>query len=121
MMQNTDVQGLQSKAEACLAPLKEPTASSRHRSTHAILGCAVAGMAISMVPRMVLKTFRDAKLLSSPTTDLMETMMCPVDEQDFPVDPRQLTPQDWQSLRSIATSRKPRRSASMSSKSPPAS
>jgi DNA-binding transcriptional LysR family regulator len=33
-------------------------------SYHAILGCAVAGMGISMVPRMVLKTFPDAKLLS---------------------------------------------------------
>jgi DNA-binding transcriptional LysR family regulator len=33
-------------------------------SYHAILGCAVAGMGISMVPRMVLKTFPDLKLLS---------------------------------------------------------
>jgi DNA-binding transcriptional LysR family regulator len=33
-------------------------------SYHAILGCAVAGMGISMVPRMVLKTFPDANLLS---------------------------------------------------------
>lgn len=33
-------------------------------SYHAILGCAVAGMGISMVPRMVLKTFPDVKLLS---------------------------------------------------------
>ena len=33
-------------------------------SYHAILGCAVAGMGIAMVPRMVLKTFPDAKLLS---------------------------------------------------------
>jgi DNA-binding transcriptional LysR family regulator len=33
-------------------------------SYHAILGCAAAGMGISMVPRMVLKTFPDAKLLS---------------------------------------------------------
>ena len=39
-----------------LAGIACPTASSRPRSTHAILGCAVAGMAISMVPRMVLKT-----------------------------------------------------------------
>jgi len=31
---------------------------------HAILGCAVAGMGISLVPRMVLRTFPDAKLLS---------------------------------------------------------
>jgi DNA-binding transcriptional LysR family regulator len=33
-------------------------------SYHAILGCAVAGMGISMVPRMVLQTFPDVKLLS---------------------------------------------------------
>ena len=33
-------------------------------SYHAILGCAVAGMGISMVPRIVLKTFPDLKLLS---------------------------------------------------------
>jgi DNA-binding transcriptional LysR family regulator len=33
-------------------------------SYHAMLGCAVAGMGISLVPRMVLKTFPDAKLLS---------------------------------------------------------
>lgn len=33
-------------------------------SYHAILGCAVAGMGISMVPRIVLKTFPDARLLS---------------------------------------------------------
>jgi len=33
-------------------------------SYHAILGCAVAGMGISLVPRMVLRTFPDAKLLS---------------------------------------------------------
>ena len=33
-------------------------------SYHAILGCAVAGMGISMVPRMVLNTFPDVKLLS---------------------------------------------------------
>jgi hypothetical protein len=33
-------------------------------SYHAILGCAVAGMGVSMVPRIVLKTFPDLKLLS---------------------------------------------------------
>jgi DNA-binding transcriptional LysR family regulator len=33
-------------------------------SYHAMLGCAVAGMGISMVPRIVLRTFPDAKLLS---------------------------------------------------------
>jgi DNA-binding transcriptional LysR family regulator len=33
-------------------------------SYHAMLGCAVAGMGISMVPRIVLKTFPDARLLS---------------------------------------------------------
>ncbi len=33
-------------------------------SYHTMLGCAVAGMGISLVPRMVLKTFPDAKLLS---------------------------------------------------------
>src|SRR5262245_27584411 len=33
-------------------------------SYNAMLGCAVAGMGISMVPRIVLKTFPDAKLLS---------------------------------------------------------
>ncbi len=33
-------------------------------SYHAMLGCAVAGMGISMVPRMVLETFPDVKLLS---------------------------------------------------------
>src|SRR5262245_33683138 len=33
-------------------------------SSHAILGCAVAGMGIAMVPRLVLKTFPDLKLLS---------------------------------------------------------
>jgi DNA-binding transcriptional LysR family regulator len=36
-------------------------------SYHAILGCAVAGMGISMVPRIVLKTFPDLKLLSVHT------------------------------------------------------
>ena len=36
-------------------------------SYHAILGCAVAGMGISMVPRIVLKTFPDVKLLSVHT------------------------------------------------------
>ena len=33
-------------------------------SYHAILGCAVAGMGIAMVPRIVLTTFPEAKLLS---------------------------------------------------------
>ena len=33
-------------------------------SYHAMLGCAVAGMGISLLPRMVLKTFPDVKLLS---------------------------------------------------------
>ena len=33
-------------------------------SYHAMLGCAVAGMGISLVPRIVLRTFPDAKLLS---------------------------------------------------------
>lgn len=33
-------------------------------SYHAMLGCAVAGMGISLVPRMVLATFPDARLLS---------------------------------------------------------
>jgi DNA-binding transcriptional LysR family regulator len=33
-------------------------------SYHAILGCAVAGMGIAMVPRIVLQTFPDVKLLS---------------------------------------------------------
>jgi DNA-binding transcriptional LysR family regulator len=33
-------------------------------SYHAMLGCAVAGMGISLMPRMVLKTFPDAALLS---------------------------------------------------------
>ena len=33
-------------------------------SYHAMLGCAVAGMGISLVPRIVLRTFRDANLLS---------------------------------------------------------
>jgi DNA-binding transcriptional LysR family regulator len=33
-------------------------------SYNAMLGCAVAGMGISMVPRIVLKTFPDVKLLS---------------------------------------------------------
>jgi hypothetical protein len=54
-----------------LAGIACPTASARPLSTHAILGCAVAGMAISMVPHGA-ETFPDAKLLSSPTTDLME-------------------------------------------------
>ena len=36
-------------------------------SYHAMLGCAVAGMGISLVPRMVLKTFPDAKLLTVHT------------------------------------------------------
>jgi DNA-binding transcriptional LysR family regulator len=36
-------------------------------SYHAILGCVVAGMGISMVPRIVLKTFPDVKLLSVHT------------------------------------------------------
>jgi uncharacterized protein YjiS (DUF1127 family) len=35
----------------------------------------------------------------------METMMCRVDEQDFPIDPRQLTPQDWQSFKQRVTER----------------
>jgi DNA-binding transcriptional LysR family regulator len=33
-------------------------------SYHAMLGCAVAGMGISLLPRNVLATFPDAKLLS---------------------------------------------------------
>ena len=33
-------------------------------SYHAMLGCAVAGMGISLLPRIVLTTFPDAKLLS---------------------------------------------------------
>src|SRR5262249_18712842 len=33
-------------------------------SYHAMLGCAVAGMGVSLVPRMVLATFPDARLLS---------------------------------------------------------
>jgi DNA-binding transcriptional LysR family regulator len=33
-------------------------------SYHAMLGCAVAGMGISLMPRIVLKTFPDAALLS---------------------------------------------------------
>jgi DNA-binding transcriptional LysR family regulator len=33
-------------------------------SYHAMLGCAVAGMGVSLVPRMVLSTFPDANLLS---------------------------------------------------------
>jgi DNA-binding transcriptional LysR family regulator len=33
-------------------------------SYHAMLGCAVAGMGISLMPKMVLKTFPDAHLLS---------------------------------------------------------
>jgi DNA-binding transcriptional LysR family regulator len=33
-------------------------------SYHAMLGCTVAGMGVSLVPKMVLKTFPDAKLLS---------------------------------------------------------
>jgi DNA-binding transcriptional LysR family regulator len=33
-------------------------------SYHAMLGCVVAGMGISLVPRMVLSTFPDARLLS---------------------------------------------------------
>ena len=33
-------------------------------SYHAMLGCAVAGMGVSLVPRMVLATFPDAHLLS---------------------------------------------------------
>jgi DNA-binding transcriptional LysR family regulator len=33
-------------------------------SYHAMLGCAVAGMGISLLPRMVLSTFPDARLLS---------------------------------------------------------
>ena len=34
-------------------------------SSHAMLGCAVAGMGISLMPRNVLTTFPDAKLLST--------------------------------------------------------
>jgi DNA-binding transcriptional LysR family regulator len=33
-------------------------------SYHAMLGCTVAGMGVSLVPKMVLKTFPDANLLS---------------------------------------------------------
>ena len=33
-------------------------------SYHAMLGCVVAGMGISLVARMVLSTFPDARLLS---------------------------------------------------------
>ena len=33
-------------------------------SYHAVLGCVVAGMGVSLVPRMVLATFPDARLLS---------------------------------------------------------
>lgn len=64
-------------------------------------------MGICMIPHMALKTFPDAKLLSihavRPTTDLMETMMCRIDEQDFPIDPRQLTPQEWESFKRRVT------------------
>ena len=31
--------------------------------------------------------------------------MCRVDEQDFPIDPRQLTSQDWQSFKQRVTER----------------
>jgi hypothetical protein len=33
----------------------------------------------------------------------METMMCRIDEQDFPIDPRQLTPQEWESFKRRVT------------------
>jgi DNA-binding transcriptional LysR family regulator len=36
-------------------------------SYHAMLGCAVAGMGVSLVPRIVLRTFPDAELLSVHT------------------------------------------------------
>ena len=31
----------------------------------------------------------------SLTTDLMDTTMCRIDEQDFPIEPRQLTREKW--------------------------
>jgi DNA-binding transcriptional LysR family regulator len=48
-------------------------------SYHAILGCAVAGMGIALVPRIVLSTFPDAKLLSvhslPPGLDRVRTVL----------------------------------------------
>ena len=48
-------------------------------SYHAMLGCAVAGMGISMLPRKVLSTFPDAKLLSvhplPPDLDREQTLL----------------------------------------------
>jgi len=48
-------------------------------SYHAILGCAVAGMGIALVPRLVLSTFPDAKLLSvhslPPGLDRIQTVL----------------------------------------------
>ncbi len=48
-------------------------------SYHAMLGCAVAGMGISLLPRNVLTTFPDAKLLSvhslPPVLDRAQTVL----------------------------------------------
>jgi DNA-binding transcriptional LysR family regulator len=48
-------------------------------SYHAMLGCVVAGMGISLLPRNVLATFPDAKLLSvhalPPALDHVETLL----------------------------------------------
>jgi DNA-binding transcriptional LysR family regulator len=48
-------------------------------SYHAMLGCAVAGMGVSMVPRKVLSTFPDARLLSvhplPPGLDREQTLL----------------------------------------------
>jgi hypothetical protein len=40
-----------------------------------------------------------------PTTDLMDTTMCRFDEQDFPIDPRQLTLEEWQNFKRRVTER----------------
>jgi Domain of unknown function (DUF1127) len=40
-----------------------------------------------------------------PTTDLMDTTMCRIDEQDFPIDPRQLTLEEWQNFKRRVTER----------------
>jgi hypothetical protein len=35
----------------------------------------------------------------------MDTTMCRIDEQDFPIDPRQLTLEEWQNFKRRVTKR----------------
>src|SRR5260370_32516903 len=51
----------------CAHPGERPGRIVEITAYHAMLGCAVAGMGIALMPRHVLTTFPDAKLLSTPS------------------------------------------------------